>query len=329
MRGSVDGTFYDDAFGASNPFTPVKGDEQTRQYGTFLAGIDRARTRPSFSLNVGGTSQYTSPNLLAVLPDGTTRRRTRCGGPTEMRERRHPAWITRSTRITRCVSASIVIHGTCATRVSAASIWRTARFETRPRRRTSSGWPRAVRWASASTPSRGCSSRARRHDSSAAVEAPDVRVIDAFTSGGAQVSGGQTRFELEAASDLDYVRGAHSWRVGALGRGRTVPLGRHLELSRHLHVRESRGVQRREAVDLHAARRRSQHHLLGVAGRRLRAGRLARGAQRADLRRRARRHPDARQRPGQRVAAADGRLGAVPQRQADAARLLRLPLRLD
>ncbi len=42
---------------------------------------------------------------------------------------------------------------------------------------------------------------------------------DAFTSGGAQVRGGRTDTTFELASDLDYVRGNHSWRTGLLFEG--------------------------------------------------------------------------------------------------------------
>ena len=55
--------------------------------------------------------------------------------------------------------------------------------------------------------------------SKAALEMPTTRVIDAFTSGGAQVTGGQDAFALEAATDLDHVRGSHAWRFGGLIQG--------------------------------------------------------------------------------------------------------------
>ena len=55
--------------------------------------------------------------------------------------------------------------------------------------------------------------------SASAVELPTIRVNDAFTSGGAQRKGGQHNFDLELATDLDYVRGAHSWRTGVLVEG--------------------------------------------------------------------------------------------------------------
>ena len=42
---------------------------------------------------------------------------------------------------------------------------------------------------------------------------------DDFTSGGAQMRGGRRDLTFEAASDLDYVRGNHSWRTGVLLEG--------------------------------------------------------------------------------------------------------------
>jgi hypothetical protein len=49
-----------------------------------------------------------------------------------------------------------------------------------------------------------------------AVEAPTIDVLDAFTSGGAQATSGERALQLEAASDLDYARGAHALRTGVL-----------------------------------------------------------------------------------------------------------------
>jgi hypothetical protein len=50
--------------------------------------------------------------------------------------------------------------------------------------------------------------------STSAAEAPTIRVNDAFTSGGQQVSGGNQSRTVNLASDLDYVRGTHSVRMG-------------------------------------------------------------------------------------------------------------------
>jgi hypothetical protein len=47
-----------------------------------------------------------------------------------------------------------------------------------------------------------------------AVEAPTIRVLDAFTRGGAQVAGGQHGKTFVFGSDLDYVRSIHTLRFG-------------------------------------------------------------------------------------------------------------------
>src|SRR5207245_7220019 len=45
-------------------------------------------------------------------------------------------------------------------------------------------------------------------------ETSTIRVLDAFTSGGAQRAGGDHSRTLNIASDLDYVLGRHSFRTG-------------------------------------------------------------------------------------------------------------------
>jgi hypothetical protein len=46
-----------------------------------------------------------------------------------------------------------------------------------------------------------------------------VRVIEGFTAGGAQRKGGRRTTDFMVQSDLDYVRGAHTWRLGVLING--------------------------------------------------------------------------------------------------------------
>ena len=53
-----------------------------------------------------------------------------------------------------------------------------------------------------------------KSESRSVFEAPTTRVIDGFTSGGQQRRGGVQSKTLNLQSDLDYVRGIHSWRTG-------------------------------------------------------------------------------------------------------------------
>src|SRR3972149_8109877 len=71
LRGNADVHFMDEAFNARNAFTSSKPNEQLRQCGWGLSGTIKPN-RTSFSITGGGGPQYSSPNLLAVLPDGST-----------------------------------------------------------------------------------------------------------------------------------------------------------------------------------------------------------------------------------------------------------------
>lgn len=55
--------------------------------------------------------------------------------------------------------------------------------------------------------------------SASASELPTVRVLDAFTSGGAQQSGGRDTTEIEWATNVDWAKATHSVRAGALVEG--------------------------------------------------------------------------------------------------------------
>jgi hypothetical protein len=227
LRGSLDGSFQDDALNARNPFTPIKGNEQFKQYGMSLFGAIRPN-KTSFSINAGGTSQYTSPNLLAVLADGTT--------------------VTDSLR-TPAESMNFNVrldHALTADHSLRASFDRSSRdtrnqgiggFNLLDRAFRSSSDTNVIRISENGAVGRRMFSESRLQlifgssSSQAELEAPTLRVLDAFTSGGAQVRGGQNRFDLELSSDLDYVRGAHSWRVGGLiegGRYRSDDISNYL-----------------------------------------------------------------------------------------------------
>jgi outer membrane receptor protein involved in Fe transport len=54
------------------------------------------------------------------------------------------------------------------------------------------------------------------------LEAATIRVNDAFTRGGAQTSGGRLSKFFDLQSDLDYVRGVHSVRVGINSQTQSV-----------------------------------------------------------------------------------------------------------
>lgn len=219
LRGNVDFNFQDEALNARNPFTAVKGAEQMRQYGYTLAGTI-VPNRTSFSVTGAGGSQFTSPNLLAVLPDGRTATDT-IRQPRDTfdlgvrfdhainKDHALRASFDRATFTSR--NLGVGGYNLFDRAFETESATNTVRLsENGPLgRRLFTDTRLQVRWGDTS--------------SRAAIEAPAIRVQEAFTSGGAQQRGGVSTTELEFATDLDYVRGAHSWRTGLLveaGRSR-------------------------------------------------------------------------------------------------------------
>ena len=222
LRGSVDVTFRDGTMNARNAFVPEKGPERTQQYGFSLSGT-LLKDRTSFSLTAGGASLYDSANVFAALVGG--RQTTAIRRPSDR--------VNFNGRVDHALTKSHTLRGTfqqngndqrslgvgsfdlserAFARTSAESVLRLS--ESGPLRR---GWfadsRLQVRWSDT--------------DTAAALEAPTVRVLDAFTSGGAQQDGGRRSTEIEWATNVDYARGRHAVRFGALAEG-----GRHRSDSR-------------------------------------------------------------------------------------------------
>lgn len=218
LRGSVDINFLDEALNARNAFTPTRRPEQLRRAGFNLSGTIRPN-KTSFSINANGGTQYTSPNLLAVTPDGSTLtdsvRQPRDSFTVNARldhaiNKDHA--IRASVDVDTATSRNLGVGGYNLFDLAYENDTTTSTF------RLSENGPLGRRFFTESR------FQVRRSDSTdqSAIEAPTIRVIDAFTSGGAQQRGGAASTTFEVASDLDYVRGAHSWRTGLLVEG-----GRH------------------------------------------------------------------------------------------------------
>ena len=158
--------------------------------------------------------------------------------------------------------------------------------------------------------------------SAAAIELPTVRVIDAFTVGGAQVAGGQRSKTLTLGSDFDYVRGNHTWRVGTQIDAADWHSDDHTNYLGTYTFESLDRLRRGPAAQLHPARRRPEHRLHLLPGRALRAGRLSHPAQPDAERRPALRGTEPCRRSRQRHAAPRRHLGARHRGHDDPAREL-------
>ena len=214
FRANTDFTFRDDALNARNPFAVEKGDERMRRFGGSVSGTI-SPNRTSYSFTANGSSQYDTGMLVAALPGSLRAEPVR--QPTDMwtftgrvdhalnKDHSLRASLQRTTFERRNLGVgSFDLHERAYATRSADTVLRLS--ENGPLgRRFFSESRLQVRWTS--------------NDAQSAIEAPTVRVNDAFTRGGAQRRGGPDAVDFEAASDLDYVRGAHSMRVGLLAEG--------------------------------------------------------------------------------------------------------------
>jgi len=215
LAGSFDFGFRDDALNARNPCTPVKGDEGLRQ-GAFSINGSLVPNKSSFSLTVQQAKAFDSGNILAAVPDGST-----VAAPIRRPSRRTNinARFDQSIGSAHLLKFSYQRNGNEARNQGVGSYdlleraYRTDMSENVFR--VSENGPVGRRFFSESR----LQVRSSETGALSALEAPTLRVLDAFTAGGAQRRGGNRAVDFEAASDLDYVRGLHSMRAGFLVEG--------------------------------------------------------------------------------------------------------------
>jgi hypothetical protein len=214
MRGSVDFSFRDGAMNARNAFQPQKGPEQTQQYNLNLSGT-LLKDRTSFSLSAGGASLYDSANIFAAVPGSSL------AGPV----RRPSDRLNLNLRVDHAVNKAHTVRGSFQQSGGDQRNLGVGNYDLADRAfgrttsesvfRLSEGGPLSRLWFAESR----LQVRRATSESVSALEAPTVRVLDAFTSGGAQVSGGRESTDVELATDIDFAKRGHSIRMGALIEG--------------------------------------------------------------------------------------------------------------
>jgi hypothetical protein len=212
IRGTGNFSFRDSSMSARSQFTPTKADEQFRGYGLTIGGA-LVKEKSNFSLSVNGQSNYSTPNLNVALPNGQqrfdvlrlrqpfdrvdinglfdyalTRDQTLRFGYSENHNSNRNLGIGNYDLPERAFTATNNRYTFRA--LEAGPIGRRMFINTRA----------TMTWMD--------------FGSKSTIEAPTIVVQDAFTSGGAQRAGRVNGKNMTLASDVDYVRGIHSWRGG-------------------------------------------------------------------------------------------------------------------
>jgi hypothetical protein len=211
LRGTVRYAFYDSSMDGQNPLVPKKGPGRDSMISGTIGG-SLVKERASFSLSFYNDSSYRTPNLYAATPSGTRAENLDLRVPYSeqyvygnfdyavTRDQTLRVYFYRDSESygNQGVGAYDLIERAYSTK-SRDTMVRVQ--EAGPLgRRFFTNTRLALRWTDS--------------DSKSSVESPTIVVNDAFTGGGAQRAGGRHTRTFSLASDLDYVRGIHSWRAG-------------------------------------------------------------------------------------------------------------------
>lgn len=211
MRGGMQMRLRDGSMSGRSPFTPVRGPERTQDYQMFLGGA-LIRDRLSYNLNFNGTTAFETPNINAALPGGIRSEALNVRMPRE--------FLNANANVDYALTKDQVLRFGFNRNSNLLRNQGIGLYDGVDRAFSTENSNYQFRVQEAGPLGRRFFMNTRLfvswNDSvsRSAVEAPTIRVNDAFTRGGQQLSGGRRTRNVSLASDLDYVRGTHSVRMG-------------------------------------------------------------------------------------------------------------------
>jgi hypothetical protein len=196
---------------ARSPFVPEKGPENNTRYG-FGVGGGLIKNKSSFNLNVFGTDAYDTPALNAALPNGTIATNVPLHA-------QHDNLFVNGQMDYALTLDQTLRFGYNLTRFTNDNLG-VGGYDGPDRAYDNENTQQNIRVQHYGPIGRRMFTRSRLQlfladtDTRSATNLPTLHVNDAFTAGGAQLSGGDHTRRLNFGSDLDYVRGHHSIRAG-------------------------------------------------------------------------------------------------------------------
>ena len=200
---------------ARNAFVGEKGPEQTQQYTFNMSGTLR-KERTSFSLSAAGASLYDSANVNALTPDGS-----RSAVPV----RRPADRLNFNGRLDHALNFSHTLRANVQSNGNDQRNLGVGGFELGDRSFSRTSEDTLLRlsengpWAKSVFGENRLQIRHQTSSSISNLERPAIRVLDTFTTGGAQQAGGRRSTELEWATNVDITKGRHAFRAGTLVEG--------------------------------------------------------------------------------------------------------------
>jgi hypothetical protein len=217
IRGGFSTRVRDSILNGSNPFVDVKAPERTQNFDVNLGGTI-VPNKSSFSLFAGGRKQFDTP--VATYTTETGIKQSALLG-----RRPNDGWNVNGM-LDYAISRQHMLRAGYSQNYSSSSNQGVGGFDLAERAYSSETRGNQLRMQEAGPLSRNTYLNTRlqlrwyQNASSPLLEAPTIRVLDGFTSGGAQVRGGRVQKDLELTSDLNFVRGMHTVRTGIAIEGR-------------------------------------------------------------------------------------------------------------
>jgi len=215
LRGNANLGFFDSALDGKNPLVGTKPPVQNRNGGIGLSG-SLARNKASFSLNANKNSSYTTNP--SYYNDGNGIVTT---GSVRARQNNQSGSGTIDYAITKdqTIRAGLAFNSSRGTNLGSGGFNLSERAYSTQNRGGSFRFQEIGPLGRRFFINTRLSMNWSRNTSTSVLEALQVNVLDAFSSGGAQQKGTTSTKNFTLASDLDYVRGRHSFRAGVLLEG--------------------------------------------------------------------------------------------------------------
>jgi hypothetical protein len=216
IRGGMDTSFRSGALNARNAFEAAKGPEQTQNYNFNLSGT-LVKDRTSFSLATGGSILYDSANIYAAIPSDTDGASKTVRRPAER--------MNVNLRVDHALTKSHSFRASFQRNAGTQENLGVGNYDLSDRAYSRTAGENLLRVSESGPLSRYWFAESRlqlrrvTNEIDPSTELPTVRVLDAFTAGGAQQDGGRRGSEIEFATDVDYARHGHAVRMGALVEG--------------------------------------------------------------------------------------------------------------
>ena len=209
-RNSFNFGFRDESLNAKNPFAPVRGPEQTRRFSFNTQGpISKGRTSISFSAD--GNMSYDSQTIVAQTPSGTIADQVR----------RPVDSVNVNARLEQALGSGHTLRAEFSRRNTTRENLGVGDFELAERGYDSESVTDTLRLRNTKVYGGSLFSEMRLEFSRSSSEsisysdAPAVRVLDAFTSGGAGQAGIRDGREFTFAQNFDLPVRKHQIRFGA------------------------------------------------------------------------------------------------------------------